>query len=112
MRGVDHYNESIKTKDPAARTSGLELAKADFKKAAEVATTAVDLAKKEPAAADAAGQSAQNGRKLAAMLSRAESMRLYVSKADQSQADAGVAAYQEYLAAETDALLQANGWLA
>ena len=29
-------------------------------------------------------------------------MRLFVTKVDQSQADAGAAAYQEYIAAETD----------
>jgi tetratricopeptide (TPR) repeat protein len=36
------------------------------------------------------------------MLTAAESMRLYVSKADQSQADAGIAAYEDYIAIETD----------
>ena len=108
MRGVDRYNESIKTKDPAAKTAQLDLAKTDFKQAAEVSTKAVELAKKEPAVADAAGQASQNSRKLAAMLSRAESMRLFVSKTDQTQADAGIGAYQEYLAAETDAARKAK----
>ena len=108
MRGVDRYNDSIKTKDPAAKTSQLELAKSDFKQAADVATKAVELAKKEPAAADAAGQASQNSRKLAALLSRAESMRLFVSKTDQSQADTGIAAYQDYLAVETDAARKAK----
>jgi tetratricopeptide (TPR) repeat protein len=43
-----------------------------------------------------------NGNKYAAMLTHAESMRLYVSKADGSQADAGLAAFKEYMAVETD----------
>jgi tetratricopeptide (TPR) repeat protein len=109
MRGVDRYNESVKIKDAAAKTSSLELAKADFKQAAEVSGTAVELAKKEPAATDPGAQTTQNSRKLAALLSRAESMRLFVSKADQSQAEAGMVAYQEYLAAETDAARKTKG---
>ena len=39
----------------------------------------------------------------ATLNARAEAMRLYVTKADASQADAGVAAYQDYMAVETDA---------
>ena len=108
MRGVDRYNQSIRAKEPAVKTSELDLAKADFKQSAEVATLAVDLAKKEPAVTDPAGQASQNGRRLAALLSRAESMRLYVSKGDQTQAESGIAAYQEYLAAETDATRKAK----
>jgi len=104
MRGVDRYNLSIKTKDAATK----ELAKADFKQASEVATTAVEWAKKEPAAAEPAGQTNQNSRKVAAMLSRAESMRLFVTIADQTQAEAGIAAYNDYLAAETDAARKAK----
>ena len=96
MRGVDRYNKSIKAADPATKTSELDQAKADFKQSAEIATMAVDLVKKEPPATDPAAQASQNGRKLAALLSRAESMRLYVSKVDQTQVEAGIAAYQEY----------------
>jgi len=104
MRGVDRFNAAIQSKDAAAKTSGLDTAKQDFKQSAEVATKAVELVKKETAGADAAAQTAQSQRKLAALLSRAESMRLFVSKVDQTQADAGMSAYQEYLAAETDAV--------
>ncbi len=39
-RGVDRYNAAILTKDEAAKTSGLELAKADFKAAADAANKA------------------------------------------------------------------------
>lgn len=109
MRGVDRFNTAVKSTDAAAKASGLEQAKADFKQSAEVAAAAVDLAKKEPAAADPAGQAAQNSRKLAAMMSRAESMRLFVSKVDNSQVDSGMAAYRDYLAVETDAIRKAKG---
>jgi len=102
LRGVEHYNNSIKAKDPAAKTSGLELAKADFKQAAEVSAMAVDLAKKEPVPTGPAAQKDQNNRKRDALSSRAESMRLFVSKVDQSQAEAGINAFQEYVAIETD----------
>src|SRR5262249_10547009 len=40
--------------------------------------------------------------RLAAVSVRAETMRLFVTKVDQTQVDAGVQAYQEYLAVETD----------
>ncbi len=43
-----------------------------------------------------------NTSKYLALSARAEAYRLFVSKVDQSQADAGIAAYQEYIASETD----------
>src|ERR1700745_2577054 len=36
------------------------------------------------------------------MITQAESMRLYVTKGDPTQADAGLAAYKDYIAVETD----------
>ena len=36
-------------------------------------------------------------------------MRLFVSKGDQTQTDAGIAAFEEYLAAETDAARKTKG---
>lgn len=105
IRGVERYNESIKTKDLDKK----ELAKADFKQATEVAASAIAWAKKETRAADPAGQASQNSRMLAAMVSHVESMRLFVTIADPTQADAGMAAYQEYLAVETDPIRKARG---
>src|SRR5262249_10322586 len=46
-RGVDRYNAAITSKDEAAKSSGVETAKADFKDAAEAATKAVNIAKAE-----------------------------------------------------------------
>ena len=97
-RGVDKYNAGIKDKDAAATES----AKADFKVAAEAANAAADLLKKEPAATDPAEQKQQEANKYAAFSVRAEAMRLYVTKTDPTQADAGAAAFQDYISVETD----------
>ena len=102
-RGVDKYNAAIQTKDEAARTSGLELAKADFKAAVDAANKAAELIKKVQASTDPQEQKQQTVNKYATMSARAEAMRLFVTKADASQADAGFAAYQDYIAVETDA---------
>ncbi len=97
-RGVDKYNAGIKNKDAAAT----EAAKADFKAAAEAANAAADLLKKEPAATDPAEQKQQEANKYAAFSVRAEAMRLFVTKTDATQADAGAAAFQDYISVETD----------
>jgi len=101
-RGVDKYNAAIQTKDKEAQTSGLESAKADFKAAADAANKAADLLKKVPAATDPEEQKQQTVNRYATMSARAEAMRLFVTKADASQADAGIAAFQDYIAVETD----------
>jgi tetratricopeptide (TPR) repeat protein len=110
-RGVNRFNAAIQSKDDAAKNSGLESAKADFKAAADASTKAVELLKAEAAATDPEAQKRQTANKYAAYSVRAEAMRLYVSKADPSQADAGIAAYQEYIAAETDPARKARGQL-
>src|SRR5438034_6225285 len=97
-RGVDKYNAGIKNKDAAAT----EAAKADFKAAAEAGNTAADLLKKEPAATDPTEKKQQQANKYAAFSVRAEAMRLFVTKTDPTQADAGAAAFQDYIAVETD----------
>ena len=103
-RGVEKYNAVIqsKTLDDAGRTSGLEAAKADFKAAAEASTKAVTLLKAQPVPTDPADLQRYNGNKYAALLTQSESMRLFVSKVDPTKADAGVTAFKDYIAAETD----------
>jgi tetratricopeptide (TPR) repeat protein len=110
-RGVDRYNAAIQTTDDAAKTSGLESAKADFKAAADAANNAADILKKVPAATDPAEQKQQALNKYATMSARAEAMRLFVTKADASQADAGAAAFQDYIAVETDAAKKSKAQL-
>ena len=101
-RGVERYNMAVKASDDAAKTSGLQAAKDDFKAAADAANKAVTLIKAQPAPTDPNDVARYNANKYAAMLTNAESMRLFVSKADGSQADAGLAAFKDYLAVETD----------
>jgi tetratricopeptide (TPR) repeat protein len=110
-RGVDRYNAAIQTKEEAARTSGLESAKADFKAAAEAANRAAELLKKVPAATDPEEQKQQTVNKYAALSARAEAMRLFVTKADPSQADAGAAAFEDYIAVETDPVKKSKAQL-
>ncbi len=106
-RGVEKYNAGIKNKDAAATES----AKADFKAAAEAANAAADLLKKEPAATDPTEQKQQQANKYAAFSVRAEAMRLFVTKTDPTQADAGAAAFQDYISIETDPAKKARAQL-
>jgi len=104
-RGVERFNSTVRSKtlDDAGKTAGLQTAKDDFKAAAETSTKAVTLLKAQPAPTEAAELQRYNSNKYAAMLTNAESMRLYVSKGgDPTQADAGLTAYKDYLAIETD----------
>ena len=110
-RGVERYNAAIKSTDDAAKTSGLETAKGDFKAAAEAANKAVALIKAQTAPADPAELTRYNANKLAAMSVNAEAMRLFVSKADPTQADAGLAAFKDYIAVESDAAKKAKAQL-
>lgn len=101
-RGVDKYNAAIQSKDDAAKTAGIDAAKSDFKNAAESSDKAFELLKKEPAVTDPNDQKRFEANKYAALNVRAEAYRLYVSKGDPTKADAGTAAFQDYIAVETD----------
>jgi tetratricopeptide (TPR) repeat protein len=98
-RGVDRYNAAITSKDDAAKASGFDSAKKDFTAAAEASKKSVDLIKARPVPTDPQELASYQGNKHAALATRAETMRLFVTKVDQSQVDAGEAAYQEYLTA-------------
>jgi tetratricopeptide (TPR) repeat protein len=104
-RGVQKYNTAVTTKtgDDAAKTALIEGAKADFKAAAEASTKAVTIIKAQTAPTDPAELARYNGNKYAALLTQAESMRLFVSKVDGTQAAAGTTAFKDYIAIETDA---------
>jgi len=110
-RAVDKYNAAIQSKDDAAKTAGLESAKADFKAAAETANRAVELLNKLPAATDPEAQKQAVANKYFALSSRAEAMRLFVTKVDATQADAGATAFQEYMAVETDPVKKSKAQL-
>jgi tetratricopeptide (TPR) repeat protein len=112
-RGVEKYNATVRSKtlDDAGRTAGLEGAKADFKAAAEASGKAVTLIKAVPTPTDPAEVQRLTGNKYAAMLTHAEAMRLFVSKVDPTQAPAGLAAFKDYIAVETDPLKKSKAQL-
>jgi tetratricopeptide (TPR) repeat protein len=102
-RGVDRYNAAVTSKDDAAKTSGLEAAKTDFRAAADSTAKATTLIKAQPVPTEPAEQAKYNASKLATLSTHAETMRLFVTKADPTQVEAGQTAFEEYIAAETDA---------
>ena len=110
-RGVNKYNIAVVSKDEATKNAGVESAKADFKAAAEAANKGYELLKKETPSTDPVEQKRQTSNKYAALSVRAEAMRLFVTKTDPTQADAGIAAYQDYIAAETDPAKKARAQL-
>lgn len=85
----------------------MENAKKDFQGAADAANKGLEVANKEPAATDPQAQAGQTSKKLEILSYRAEAMRLLV-KTDASQGQAALTAYQEYIAAETDAAKKAK----
>lgn len=102
VRGVDRFNAAVTSTDDAVKSSGMEAAKKDFREAAEAAIKAVELIKAMPVPTEpAAAVTNYNSNKYFGLASRAEAMRLLVTKVDQSQADAGLVAFQEYIAVET-----------
>jgi tetratricopeptide (TPR) repeat protein len=110
-RGVNHYNAAVTSKDEAAKTAGLESAKADFRAAAAASTKAVVMIKSQPVPTEPTDLAKYNNNKLAAFTVNAEAHRLFVSKADPAQADAGLAAYKDYIAVESDPAKKAKAQL-
>ncbi|MFN2578508.1 MAG: carboxypeptidase regulatory-like domain-containing protein [Pyrinomonadaceae bacterium] len=109
-RAVTKYNGAILLKEnEAAKTAGIESAKADFTAAAEAATRAVELVKKQTPATDPAEQKQQAANKYFALTARAEAMRLFVMKVDSTKASDATAAYEEYSAVETDPAKKLKG---
>jgi tetratricopeptide (TPR) repeat protein len=108
-RGVDRYNAAITSKDEAAKTPGIEAAKSDFRASAEAIKQAVDVLNAQTVPTDPQEHTRFNANKIAALSVRAEAMRLFVTKVDQSQVDAGQKAYEEYLAVEADPTRKLTG---
>jgi tetratricopeptide (TPR) repeat protein len=104
LRGIDRYNSAVSGQitDDAAKTAALEGAKADFRAAGEAGNKAVTLLKAQPAPTDPTELDRFTKNKYAALITYADSMRLLVTKADATQAEVGMAAYKDYIAAEVD----------
>lgn len=101
-RGVDRYNAAITSQDDATKGPAIEAAKSDFRASAEAIKQAVDILNAQTVPTDPQEQARFNANKIAALSTRAEAMRLFVTKVDQSQVEAGQKAYEDYLAVETD----------
>src|SRR5689334_7329413 len=110
-RGVERYNSAVRLTDDAAKNAALQAAKDDFKAAADASGKAATMIKAQTAPTEAAEVQRYNANKYAALVTYAESMRLFVTKADQSQADAGAAAFKDYIAVETDPAKKAKAQL-
>jgi tetratricopeptide (TPR) repeat protein len=103
LRGADRWNAANKIKgDDAARDAGIKSAQQDWREAADAARKASEIVKKKPAATEAFAQKQQEQNKLGAFESRVKTMALFVRYVDVMQADAGLEALRDYLAAETD----------
>ena len=110
-RGVERFNNALKSTDNDAKTQGIEAAKKDWTEAAEHSSKAVTLVK--AAAPDAANVNAASFElnKKAAISTRALVMKLVASRVkpgDATQAQAAWDAYQDYIAVEADAAKKAN----
>lgn len=101
-RAVDKYNEGVRSTDEATKNAGIEAAKKDWREASETSARGVAMLKAMPAPSDAASANTAKLNLYFALMARADAMRLFVTKVDQSQVDAGVTAFQEYMAAESD----------
>lgn len=111
LRGAERYNAAVKIKgDDAARDAGIKSAQQDWREAATASAKAIEIVKKKPAStsADPTAASQQRQNRLAAFDVRAKAMLLFVSKVDQTQADAGLLAFNDYIEAETDAAKKAR----
>ena len=111
QRGVNRYNAAVTSKDEAEKGAGIEAAKADFRAAAGATTKAVVMIKAQPVPTDPSEFTKYNNNKLAAFTVNAEAHRLFVSKTDPTQADAGLAAFKDYIAIETDPAKKAKAQL-
>jgi len=108
VRGVERYNAALKLTDDAAKAAAMDAAKKDWREATEAGTKAVAMSKAMPAPATPAPNDNARLNLYFALSARAEALRLFVVKVDQSKVDDGIAAYQEYIAAETDAVKKAK----
>lgn len=96
-RGEARFNSFLKNKKASLKTA----AGKDWSEAADTARKATDALKSvTPDASRPADQ--LNEMKLTALSVTATAMRLVASKVDQSRAETACAAFEEYLAAETD----------
>ena len=115
-RAVAKYNGMVTSEEykAAVKAGGagasalLDPARKDWKESADVATKAVEKMKSEAAPTDPTDAANFTKNKYFALMVRNEAMNRVVTKVDPTQVDAGVVAYDEYAAVETDAVKKAK----
>lgn len=102
-RGVDRFNAAVKLKDAAAKQSGKDAARDDFKASTENAEKAVAAFKQTKNANNAGGPQASRAlEEVGYLFDRAESYRIALQTSTQVDTNAAAAAIEEYINAETD----------
>jgi tetratricopeptide (TPR) repeat protein len=110
-RAVARYNAAIQSTDDAGKTSGIEAAKKDWIEANAASNKAVEMLKAAPPSTDPAVASNNKSALYVALITRVEAARFVATKVDPSSADVGLAAFKEYIAAETDPAKKAKAEL-
>jgi len=101
-RATNNYNQAVKG-DPAAKTAAMESVKKDFENAAAASDKALAILK-NATSTDAAVQKNYEANKMFALANRKEAYRLMTKTgADRTKGKESLVAFQEYMAAETDA---------
>ena len=106
-RAVNRYNSALKAPDDATKKAGLDAAKKDWRDAFEASSKAVEMLRAVASSGPADTNANAKTNLYFALLVRAEAASFFVSKVDSTQAPAGIKAYEEYIAAETDAAKKA-----
>ncbi|HKO60412.1 MAG TPA: tetratricopeptide repeat protein [Pyrinomonadaceae bacterium] len=107
-RAVNRFNAALKAPDDATKKAGLDAAKKDWRDAYEISSKAVEMLKGVVASSTPDNAQSAKTNLYFALLVRAEAASFFVSKVDSTQAPAGITAYEEYIAAETDAAKKAQ----
>ncbi len=107
-RAVNRYNTALKSTDEAAKKAGMEAAKKDWRDSFEASSKAVVMLKELLANASADTSANTKTNLYFASMVRAEAASFFVSKVDNTQTAEGIKAYEEYIAAETDAAKKAK----
>jgi tetratricopeptide (TPR) repeat protein len=110
-RATNNYNQSVKA-DPAARASAMASVKKDFEEAIAATDRSIEILK-NATPPDAAAQKNYETNRFQALTSRKEAYRLMTKTgAERNRGKEAAVAFQEYLAAETDAKRKADAQLA
>ncbi len=110
-RATTNYNQSTKA-DATTKLAALESVKKDLQTALDSANRSLEILAKAPATTDANEQKKRTLNKFDAMKARNETYRLLGrTGADRSKAQEANAAFQEYLAAETEPALKSAAQL-